>query len=72
MRTEMGEEITFARKRPPASRDAADERLFTSVRAEVRGEMTLTITLVVTSLERALKSLYLGMRTEMGDETTLP
>ena len=33
-----------------------DERLFTRVRTKVLGEMTLLITLVVTSLERTLKS----------------
>ena len=56
MRTEMGEETLLHRKRPPASRDAADERLLTGVRAEVLGEMTLTITLEVTSLERTRKA----------------
>ena len=56
MRTEVSDETAFLRKRPPASRDAADERLFTGVRAEVLGEITLTITLEVTSLERTRKA----------------
>ena len=56
MRTEVGDEIAFQRERPPASRNAADERLLSGVRTEVRGEITFQITLIVASLERALKS----------------
>ena len=56
MRTEVSDEMTLLRKRPPASRNAADERLLTGVRAEVLGEITLIITLVVTSLERTRKA----------------
>ena len=56
MRTEVGDESSLVRKRPPTSRDGADERLFARVRAEVRGEITFGITLVVTSLERTMKS----------------
>ena len=56
MRTEVSDEILLLRKRPPASRDAADERLLTGVCTEVLGEITLTITLVVTSLERTRKA----------------
>ena len=56
MCTEVLDEITLDRKRPPASRDGADERFFTRVRAEVRSENTLGITLEVTSLERARKA----------------
>ena len=40
MRTEVSDEMTLLRKRPPASRDGADERFFTRVRAEVFGEIT--------------------------------
>ena len=69
MRTEMGEEITLPRKRPPASRDAADEWFFTRVRAEVHGERFLAITFVITSLERTRKALDPSMRTEVSDET---
>ena len=56
MRTKVGEETTLLRKRPSASRDGADERFFARVRAEVSGEITLIITLVVTSLERTRKA----------------
>ena len=56
MSTEMGDEIFFAGKRPSASRDGADKWLFSKVSAKVRDEITLTITLVVTSLERTRKA----------------
>ena len=57
MRTKMGDELTLLRKRPPASRDGADKRFSPGVSSEVRGEITLGITLVLTSLKRTSKTM---------------
>ena len=56
MCTEVREEILLRRKRPPTSRDGADKWLLTGVGAEVPGEITFGIALVVTSLERTRKT----------------